>query len=301
MSRKRRGAADDNDSLDLLLDTVSNVFGGVMFLTLLGALLILSRGAASHSPEAVPPSPPADGPPVDDRIVQMELNQLNSAVATQKRVLDNMPVRKGELDKLSAIRNLTEITDELTAEVRAAEQNRDRIEKQLAAREKQHAEMQAAAKKLAEKLASQQESLAKAEQVGRRSVAFRPLEMSSTTEAILVLRYGKVYIFQNSAMNTSYNREDFFAIGTSDGLTSITPKPHRGVAITPESAATLTANLRRNYPPHAFHITIAVWDDSFGAFNPLCDALQSVGYRYRTIPCDDKAKLSFGSVASWVQ
>jgi plasmid stabilization system protein ParE len=231
----------------------------------------------------------------------MELDQLNSAVATQKRVLDNMPVHKGELDKLATIRNLTEITDELTAEVRAAEQNRDRIEKQIAAREKQDAEMQAAAKELAEKLASQQESLAKAEQVGRRSVAFRPLEMSSSTEAILVLRYGKVYIFQNSAMSTSYNREDFFAIGTSDGLTSITPKPHRGVAITPESAATLTANLRRNYPPHAFHITIAVWDDSFGEFNPLCDALQNVGYRYRTIPCDDKAKLSFGSVASWVQ
>ena len=51
---RRRGQTDESDSLDLLLDTVSNVFGGVMFLTLLAALLILSRGATSvDEPEPV--------------------------------------------------------------------------------------------------------------------------------------------------------------------------------------------------------------------------------------------------------
>ena len=46
MSRRRANAERD-DSLDLLLDTVTNVFGGVMFLTLLAALLVLSGGRAA--------------------------------------------------------------------------------------------------------------------------------------------------------------------------------------------------------------------------------------------------------------
>src|SRR5690606_34626267 len=48
MSRTRKSNADD--SLELLLDTVSNVFGGVMFLILLAALMTLTQSAIKDAP-----------------------------------------------------------------------------------------------------------------------------------------------------------------------------------------------------------------------------------------------------------
>lgn len=302
MTRRRRGTAEANDSLDLLLDTVSNVFGGVMFLTLLAALMILSRGASSMQPETVDEPPPIMRDPVDDRIVQMELEQVSEAIESQESVMKNLPSDPDELQEFREIRNVESLLENAKAELRQSQKRLADAKTRADSAADQQAKNEASQEALAETLASKQKELERADQVGKRSIAFRPLRMATSTETILILRYGKVYLFQKSPISRSFNDAEFFAIGNKSGSTLITPKPHRGTSVTPKAMSAYANQLRSKFPPHAFHVTIAVWDDSFGQFNTLADALQDVGYRYRTIPCNDEAKLSFGSSASpWVQ
>lgn len=303
MSRKRRGDMGDNDSLDLLLDTVSNVFGGVMFLTLLAALLVISRGATAIE-EVTPPEVPdvdPDVPIVDDRVVQMELQQTRSAVATQEKILKTLPVQPGDLEKFEQVKSLESALRTAKENILKTSVELEQTQKKQANLQTEQADKEKDRQAKAQALAAKQEELAQAEKVGKRTIAFRPLKQSITGEAILVLRYNRVYVFQTSPQNRSYNEADFFRIGNEGSAIMITPKPHRGVLVTQSSAKEVAQKLRRNFPSHQYHITVAVWDDSFGQFNMLCDALKSMGYRYRTIPCNSEAKLSFGATDSFVQ
>lgn len=302
MTRRRRGVSDSNDALDLLLDTVSNVFGGVMFLTLLAALMILSRGAPSVQPESIP-EPPANGhPPTDDRILQIELRQLAEAIATEQTVLANLPGDPNDLPKLKEIKAVRTLLDEATKVAGRSQKEFDTASKQATRQRIEQAESRTRRDQLAEKLAVRRDELDRAEKIGQRSIAFRPLRLANSTETVLVLRYGRVYRLQNSPNKRSFNGDDFFVIQTERSKTRITPKPHRGTPVTTAAMDALAERIRRSYPPNQYHVTIAVWDDSFGQFNTVCDALQSVGYRYRTIPCNDESELSYGSSASpWVQ
>lgn len=301
-----RGSSDDNDSLDLLLDTVSNVFGGVMFLTLLAALMILARGASrdtSSVPPATVPTPSVSiGPPIDDRIVQLELKQVTEAIDTQQAVLANLPGDAVDLPKLREIRNTRRLLTEATARLQQSQLKLEDANQRVATETKRRRDNERQRNEIAERLASKRAELEQDQQIGQRSIAFRPLTLASSTETILVLRYGRVYLFQNQPNGRSFNSDDFFAIRTSGGNRHITPKPHRGTAVTPEAMADFANRIRQNYPTNRYHVTIAVWDDSFGQFNMVCDALQDIGYRYRTIPCNNESQLSFGASASpWVQ
>lgn len=301
MTRRKRGT-EDNDALDLLLDTVSNVFGGVMFLTLLAALLVISRGATNAEPPPEPtPEIPEDVPILDDRIVQMELEQTRSAVATQQRILKNLPSQPGDLEKIEQLASLQETLSDSRAELQRKREELLKTQNAKAEQEEQQAEQASKQRELAEQVAQKREELKQSEKVGKRTIAFRPLEASSRGEAILVLRYGRIYVFQNSPQSRSYNEADFFKSGSVGSGISITPKPHRGIPATQEGAQQIASRLRRSFPAHQYHVTIAVWNDSFGQFNMLSDALKAAGYRYRTIPSNDETKLTFGATASFVQ
>ncbi|TWT91841.1 hypothetical protein [Neorhodopirellula pilleata] len=298
MTRRRRGAPENDDALDLLLDTVSNVFGGVMFLTLLAALMILSRGAPAVQPESVPEAPTQVHPPTDDRIVQMEIRQTVQAIATEQTVLANLPGDSEDVPKLKEIKAIRSLLDDATRATARSQKEFDAASERADRQQSDHAEKRNRRDQLAGKLATRRDELERAEKVGQRSIAFRPLELADSTETILVLRYGRVYLFQDSPNSRTFNVNDFFAIDIERSKTRITPKPHRGTPVTATAMKAFADRIRRSYPPSRYHVTIAVWDDSFGQFNTVCDALQSVGYRYRTIPCNDESELSFGSSAS---
>ncbi|CAN0477074.1 unnamed protein product, partial [Hapterophycus canaliculatus] len=199
-----------------------------MFLTLLAALMILSRGASSMQPEAVDEPPPSRRDPVDDRIVQMELKQVADAIETQESVMQNLPSDPEEMQKLREIRNVESMLANAKSELKKSQKRLSEATAKAESAADQQAESKAKQKELAETLATKSEELEKADQVGKRSIAFRPLRMAASTETILILRYGRVYQFQNSPISRSFNEAEFFTIGNESGSTLITPKPHRG-------------------------------------------------------------------------
>ena len=53
-ARRARGAGEEGDGLDLLLDTICNMFGLFIFVAMLVALLVSTRGSAVE-PDVAPP------------------------------------------------------------------------------------------------------------------------------------------------------------------------------------------------------------------------------------------------------
>ncbi len=289
MSRRRQ-SSDQEDSLDLLLDTVSNVFGGVMFLTLLAALLILSRGS-SPKPEPEETVKHQPDPKVNAELVQTQQQQFASELAALEKSIQRLDPNGTTSQKVERLANLE-------ATVKLAQKQHKRVEATVTDRQSQLDDQDAAQSDLEQqietltsKIADASEEMKQVRQESARTVQFRPLTSSRSMETVIILRYGRWYLLFNGP-HGGLNRRDFFVLPGEDGVKSVTPKPHRGNVVNAETLPLLIQKIRPLFPPRRFHVTIAVWDDSFAEFNPLKDALSAAGYKYRTLPCDSTSRLT---------
>ncbi|MFK8113018.1 MAG: hypothetical protein AB8B91_12500 [Rubripirellula sp.] len=285
----RRNNSEEQDSLDLLLDTVSNVFGGVMFLTLLAALLILTRGAEAIVEPEVVVEPPT---PTDDRLTALEIQQASTAIASQQQMLDRLDPDGQIADKVDRLASINETIALAKRQVRRAgasvAQRQQALQDQVAGDSELEQQIESLQQAVVEKTKQVNDARSESE----RTVRFRPLSRSQSIEAVVLLRYGRMYMLHQGPFSGSINRDEFYILESKGGVTSITPKPHRGAIVNAKTISKLMTKLTRSFPARRFHITIAVWDDSFTEFNPLKDALSSAGYRYRTLTCDSSTRLS---------
>lgn len=118
MARRRRRRASD-DSLELLLDTICNTFGGIVFIAMLVAILVRETGAAREATEA-PPVSAADlmnlGTEAD--VVIAEVAELRARRAAARSAADVLAPE--ELAGLIATRDRLQSTAGTLAERRAA-------------------------------------------------------------------------------------------------------------------------------------------------------------------------------------
>ena len=287
MTRRRSG--DSEDSFDLLLDTVSNVFGGVMFLTLLAALLILSRGATTTEEPEVPRE--AIPEKQSRTLVDAEIRQVTAAVAAQKRIQKRLDPN-GDLQQKSE--RLKSLGETLELAKRNARRKQKEVEAQAKALEGQvvaQTDLENEIDALREEVAKREQANHRVRQQSERTVEFRGLSRSRTAEAVVVLRYGRWYMLQLGKNGRSLNQRDFF-IRREGKLNRVTPKPHRGNPVNDSSLGELQKQLKENYTRQTFHVVVAVWDDSFAEFNPVKDAVKRAGFQYRTLPCDSSTRLS---------
>lgn len=286
MSR-RRSKPDDQDSLELLLDTVSNVFGGVMFLTLLAALLIISRGTAPKESEADERAPRKPS----RVLVDAKIRQMAIAIEALKRSQERLDPSGKTMADAQRLRSLKETLSLARRHAgrtdNAKEKQRDALEDQLAG----HSELEEQIETVKQEIRQVAEHVNAVRSQAERTVEFKQLSRSMTDEAVVILRYGRWYLLQQGP-NDGVNRDDFFVLQRSRSLTRVTPKPHRGSPINKRSLGELTDQLVAKFEPGRFHVLIAVWDDSFSEFNPLKDAVKAAGYTYRTLPCDSSTRLS---------
>jgi hypothetical protein len=271
-----------------------------MFLTLLAALLILTRGSA------VVAQPETDVPAVDDpldaRLIAIEMRQTASAIEAQGKTLDRLDPDGAiaeKSDRLTSIRQTITVARRQLGRAGSAVENR---QQELEDQQAEQSDLEDQIEELQEAVAKKSEQVNEIRAESERTVNFRPLTLSRSIEAVIILRYGRWYLLHEGPFGGRLNQEDFFVLPSKDSVTTITPKPHRGHRVSDESVAALLKRLKRSFPPRRFHITIAVWDDSFAEFNPLKDALTEAGYQYRTLPCDNSSWLSNqGAVDPFVQ
>lgn len=289
----RKHANDDGGSLDLLLDTITNALGGILFLAILLVLLTKASRAMTGQADSV-----ASG---DVELLRQELasarqrldnlqEQADTAAALARSVIS--PDAKEELQSLSQSRvqfdQLVAQRSQITRQIESARAARGSGGE---AAQAQSASFEEATQQL-EELKSQVE----AEQNKRRVALPLPQERTPSTSPVnITVRYGRIYFNRGKrpADPNDANLDDFIDLGGDGGLLGdtyrqITPKPWAGIPILEGDEVSRQArSALQAWPADNYYTTIAIWDDSFAAMQKLREFLVSRGYRYRLIPLTD--------------
>lgn len=244
MSRRRR---HQPDSLELLLDTMCNTFGGIIMIALLIALL--SRDSE------------ADAKGIQSFRKQLEQTQQQTAEAErlQKRILES-----ADTNVVSAVALLKE-REELQRAIEA--------DRQLAA---SNAALQASIsatndageleRLLGQKQTQEKEERAIQEQI-QRETSSRQRQLRMPRERVtgkktfyVIVRHGKFYpVYFMREGQRERNRQSIHWETTVDG-DSATPQPAAGIDAGP------LARILNEVPAQMYLIHFLVYDDSFPAF-----------------------------------
>jgi len=295
MSSRRRASAE-SDSMDLLLDTVCNVFAGIMFLTLLAALLVIQRGASRLSEATSKKTTAATVNDPLDAVIQDELRirqeSLTEAIEQAESRMDVLDPFTTKIKEANYQRELRQQIEENRSRLATIELERQRMLEQEKQYEQALSTLSEAEAKLDAELKTKSLELAEAKGRTMRIVKFRPLKDRVGSECLVMIRYGKIYIVLANSYSQELNENDVEK--KNDG---IFPIKETGQSINSEADADrVAATLVRRFPPDQFHIAIAVWDDSFAAFQKVRTAIEKLGYSYRTLTADDSAVFRFGKV-----
>ena len=289
MSRRR---IPKNDSLELLLDTICNTFGGVLFIAILVVLLLQQSGnnPVSATPAAVPVSAVEMGQmtarmqAVNDELAQLQLNRnsqdeivqsfapdtVRQLIADRRRATANQESLQADVDRLlsdnAALVTKVESLSVENAGVRVRlEQSRDRLQSI--------------------------ESELNRDRQSRVEDARLPVNRTDVhkAEVGLVLRYGRLYIWHKYGGGANdrlgLNTDEFVVISEEAGGLTTRPKPSAGTILdgSDSSNAAVGKTLRRFAPNECYFVVVAR-PDSYGVFRHLRDQIIELGFEYRLMP-----------------
>lgn len=321
----RKGDLNDS-SLELLLDTICNTFGGVLFLAMLVSLLLTQTRKRSEleaqTADPVPAVSAADLVRLDVRAdeAERELAQLEAVVADVRDMGGQMadPGYREKLDAMQEavraentlasrrVRVLREIADAQAAGARAAgktaatERERAEAVRQL---EEARTRLEAATRereRLVQSAIRLRDDTARTATVSTTGRAPRERD-TDKSEFGVMLKYGRMYLMHNyGSGEREVNTKDFVL---TPGLLNNTaePKPNAGLDLKDRSLS--AADLRRYLAPHPareWYPCLVVHPDSFEEFLTLKAALVSLGYEYRLMPTN-KGVLDGGGEGGKVQ
>ncbi len=288
MSRRR---TSKQDSLELLLDTICNTFGGVLFIAILVVLLLQQTGTgpAEPTPIAIPVSPVE---------IQSMTLRLEEVIEELERLRTNRASQDATLQTFApeAIRQL--LTTRSEAQLRQ-ELVQTEVDQLLAANtalvarvETLGIENESVRDQLKEAQSRLQTLLAKldTDRKSREQEARLPVTRSAGVkqEIGLVLRYGRLYVWhQYGAGNQrlGLNTDDFVVISNErEGLVT-RPKPTAGVSLdgSPVSQDSVRRVLRR-FSPKSCYLAVIARPDTYSGFRYLRDQAIELGFEYRLMP-----------------
>jgi len=285
----RRGIKQD--SLELLLDTICNTFGGVLFIAILVVMLLAQAGSRTGSAEPDVPVPTAEELEARSR----ELATLSAEVVRQQQIQASQAALVESLVP-DAIRELIERRKQLLAERARQQQIADAQQVQNAVLAANVARTQAEIDKVlsdlkaAQKQEAEARTLLASEEKARVKEARLPRvhEARWKQEIVLVMRYGRLYLWHDYDLRlsrTGLNRRDFVVVSEGDDELVTRPKPTAGIPLndTPECRAAIDKLLAR-FTPANFRLGIIVRPDSYGAFQYVRSRAIALKYDYRILP-----------------
>jgi hypothetical protein len=288
MTRRRRRHGPSGDSLELLLDTICNTFGGIVFIALLIVLLLQQTAVVTQEPTD-------EVSPAELERLASELEVVDAELASLRTARDDLAKRAEEFAP-DDVRALMRNRNRLTAETDLLRSDADKLaqENAVAVADLTQEEMalnsslaavektQKAVEELREELDRVRKSFAKEirNPLVRESTTFRSLD--------IIVRYGRMYVWHNydrEGNELGLNTRDFVVTGEESGALVTHPDPTRGIPLKddPASAAAILDQLKP-FPSSRFYITVVVRSDSFRQFAGLRDVLIGSGYEYRLMP-----------------
>lgn len=284
MSNRKRG---NESSLELLLDTICNTFGGVLFVAILIVVMLRMTSKTQTAGDVAQVS----------EAEQLELEQqqaeLREAIEMLRRagagldesveVADSQTAelletfkakqraRQGLLhDRLKTLESIAE----RQARINQTARELDELEKQERATTKKRQDL---------------EATLKAEVASRsQKVEYSSTHQTGKQEIQAVLRYGRFYVWHRygpSGGRLGLNTDEFVVLDESAGEMRTTPMPNAGTIVADSSVAIQQLSTRVNhFNPTRDYIGIVVWPDSFEQFRLVKKVLIQRGFEYRLIP-----------------
>lgn len=303
MGRRKR---DRDSSLELLLDTITNTFGGILFIAILVSLMLrsTSRQAWEEVARHEPMSP----------LEQARLENRISSLRTDADILSKRIAAAPSAPTTGGESVSTRGLEAAAAELRAALDDRAEAAASLLELQREAAESRARAASLGEEQAAAEAKLAAAEQTlagakeeaarlaaavlameeaaakeVERTVGLPNLRPSAKEQVGLYLRFDRLFMMHDweDGRRMGPNTDQFVVVPVEgdDGVQQVArPKPGAGLAI---DAATVRQTVRRllaPFPPGRFAVSLIVFDDSFDVFQPVKQAIVDAGYEYRPMP-----------------
>lgn len=294
-----------NASLELLLDTICNTFGGVLFISM---LVIIMTNLTSKEASLTPPTESSQQSMTEKQqelnAHLKELNTFREAVQQQSAIgkqVSNPDARR----ILEQVKQLKSQRADLAKESGASAENASKSQTDVN-------KIAANLKKLDEEMAAAKAALAIAEkrlrdEVASRSRAARLPKLRATTkmEIAFFLKQGRFTPYVTKARDGTLgpNQADILSTSTG-GQQFVEPKPGAGIAITPAGDANgQVARTFADYDKSKHYLAVFVWPDSFDHFAVVKEAMVLGQFEYRLVvlPKDQKVPVSSSVGATMVQ
>jgi hypothetical protein len=294
----RRRVESAGDSLELLLDAVTNAFGGILFLAILIVILVnRTAGRMDDSPEKTQQD--ATRLKAEANSLKIEIDTLAQAISEQEQSLDNLKVNQG-LSKYERVIDLQKEISELEQQREEFIIRNKKLLQDLASSRDARSQAEKQVQDNESRKATLEEELARLRLPQVRTAKTPRLRKTYKKEFPLILRYGRVYFpysLDPATGGKSFNENDFLLVDDEVNIMRVSPKAYRGISV--EESADFIEKLSDkldDLDDDAFYIAIAAWSDSFAEFNTLRNEIVNLGYEYRIVPVEPGGFIQEGSI-----
>ncbi len=276
MKRRSRGA----DSLELLLDTLCNTFGGVLFIAMLVVLLLQQTDGQLDRQRTAAALPDVNRLEADLHLLRAEIDGLRQTAQSQARVAGSALVR----DVSRREQEATELRDRLAGLGR----DRDRTllevtqtESELARTALAESDLREAIRSLRERQVELEQELEQERRRRSRTIGSPRVHSTGKVPVACELRYGRFYIVHRYRDGEwdGPDLEEYVVIGSESGALVIQANPAAGVpAEPPDSLRARLAGRLSPHPARQHYLDLIVRTDSFEQFHVFREALSGLGY-----------------------
>ena len=286
-----------DSSLELLLDTICNTFGGVLFISLLVVILLnmTSKEAALEPPSE---TSQAELVGLQQELTESnrELRQLNQALQTQQRT--ESQILDPELEEMVRSLQASQEDRHATMDARNAhlEQTGDsQIETNRIAREL--AELDKAMERAQGSLAEAKRQREKEVEDRTRDSELPTPSITQKTPVALLLKAGRLCFYTKRNPDGGFGRNEAETNQIDEGgALFFEPKPNTGIQIslTGDSDDAIERRLD-DFDKDSHYMKIIVWPDSFGHFSMVRNVMLHKGFEYLLLPLPEDERVFFGS------
>lgn len=283
--RRRRNA---QDSLELFLDTICNMFGGFLFIMLF--VVVAMRDSVENSESEAISQERMSAAAFEELEIELEtLREENREFEERAERAGKMVDSLGLADVADARRQEIDVLrqiDELVAENARKLRETTQIERLALELDAEKREAKMAQDSAQNVLAEAERDAAEAERRAQQRGA--PPQMRDRNffyeEAAVILKYGRLYLWQKlKGGDLCFNPDDFHVV-EEDGFTAlIEPIPSRGVDL---RAPGVTKELDRTFAPfdrERYRVAIVIADDSYDEYAIVRDYLKERKFFIRPI------------------
>lgn len=285
MSRSRRQQPGSN-SLELLLDTICNTFGGILFIALLVTIL------TQLSEKKTPVPRPSTATPEEIESLVLEQAHLLAEISRVRANQDAEDLLASRLAPAEIQQLLTErnrLRDELHSvsdQIQSSLAENARVAADIQKILHQLSQVQAEIPEEKRKLAALEDAIDR--KVEKRSQQLRLSQVRSSfgkSEVAIVLRYGRAYLWHQydaRGNRLGLNTDDFIVLESDAKSVTVRPNPLRGIPLdgSPQSRQALS-RLLEPFAPNRNTIVVVARPDTYHAFPQVRDATVASGFEYR--------------------